>query len=139
MRMTAAGLGVLFSLMVSNAGADVVVVVSAQNPVETLSRAELTDIYLGRMNRFPNGTPVTPIDQREGTPTHSEFYRRYLGQAPAQIKAHWSKLIFTGRGQPPKAVSSDDTAADIVAESPHAIGYLAPDFVDDRLRVVAIE
>ena len=125
--------------MIGNSFADVVVVVSSQNPVQTLSRAELTDIYLGRLNRLPNGTPVVPIDLREGTPTHGEFYRDYLGKTPAQIKAHWSKLIFTGRGQPPRSVSSDGAAADIVAEGPHAIGYLDAGFVDDRLRVVTIE
>lgn len=130
---------VLLSLATGAAWADVVVVVSAENPVESLSRTQLTDIYLGRLNRFPNGDPVVPIDQRESSPTHDEFYSQYLGQSPAQIKAHWSKLIFTGRGQPPRTVPGDDAAADTVAENPNAIGYLDSSLVDDRLRIVSIE
>lgn len=138
-KLTVLGCGLWLTLLVGTACADVVVVVSAQNPIQTLSRAELADIYLGRMNRFPNGDPVVPIDQREGSPTYQTFYREYLGRSPAQIKAHWSKLIFTGRGQPPRAVAHSDAVAGIVAENPHAIGYVVPGLVDDRLRVVSIE
>jgi ABC-type phosphate transport system substrate-binding protein len=125
--------------MLGTARAEVVVVVSAENPVESLSRAELADIYLGRMTRFPNGESVVPVDQRETSPTHHEFYSRYLGRTPAQIKAHWSKLIFSGRGQPPRTVAGDKAVAEFVAGNHHAIGYLSPDRVDKRLRVVSIE
>jgi ABC-type phosphate transport system substrate-binding protein len=82
---------------------------------------------------------VEPIDLSESASTRSEFYSRYLGQSPSQIKAHWSKLIFTGRGQPPPTVSSEDAMADRVAENPDAIGYLSSDFLDDRLQVVTID
>jgi ABC-type phosphate transport system substrate-binding protein len=138
-KLTTAACGLLLSLAASAATAEVVVVVSANNPVESLSRAQLTDIYLGRLNRFPNGDPVVPIDQRERSPTHDEFYSQYLGQSPAQIKAHWSKLIFTGRGQPPRAVPDDEAAAELVAENPNAIAYVDAGAVNERLRVIAIE
>lgn len=119
--------------------AEVVVVVSSQNPIETLSRAQITDIYLGRMIRFPNGNPVKPIDLSERSPARSEFYSRYLGLSQSLIKAHWSKLIFTGRGQPPPTVASGDAMAELVAENPNAIGYLSLDFLDERLRIVTID
>lgn len=119
--------------------ADVVVVVSKQNPVTTLTSAQLADIYLGRLSRFPNGEPVVPIDQREGADARTDFYSDYLGQAPAQIKAHWSKLIFTGRGQPPRAVTDGNAMVELVAENPEAIGYIDPDQVNDDVRILTIE
>lgn len=82
---------------------------------------------------------MVPIDQRENSPAHKEFYSEYLNQSAAQIKAHWSKLIFTGRGQPPRTVAGDKAAADFVAGNPNAVGYVDADVVDDRLRVVAVE
>lgn len=144
MRLTSTVLGLFLSLIVGTASAEVVVVVSVQNPTESLSRAQLTDIYLGRLNRFPHGGAVTPMDQREGATAHSAFYRHYLGQTPAQIKTHWSRLIFTGRGQPPRSVADDSAMADTVAASPDVIGYLDSAYLDsadvgDRLRVVVIE
>lgn len=125
--------------MAGTAAADVVVIVPAQSPVNTLTRAELVDIYLGRLNRLPNGEPVVPIDQADGSPAHEEFYNDYLRRSPAQIKAHWSRLIFTGRGQPPRTVANGAATARVVAENPNAIGYVEPGLVNERLRVVPIE
>jgi len=139
MRLMVSMWGLLFSLVVGTAWAEVVVVVSVQNPTETLSRAELSDIYLGRLNRFPNGTAVVPVDQRESSPAYTEFYRYYLEKTPTQIKAHWSKLIFTGRGQPPARVANESAMANAIAASSRAIGYLNSTIIDERLRVVVIE
>lgn len=137
--MRAIGWGLLLGLMTGTACAEVVVVVSAENPVDSLSHVELADIYLGRMNSFPNGESVVPVDQRGKSPAHDEFYSRYLGRTPAQIKAHWSKLIFSGRGLPPQTVAGDMAMAEFVAGNHHAIGYLPLGLVDKRLRVVPIE
>lgn len=139
-RLLKAVCGLLCSLVISTtATAEVVVVVSDQSLVDALSRDLLADIYLGRMNRLPSGDPVIPIDQKERSPAHNEFYSEYLGRTPAQIKAHWSKLIFTGRGQPPHSVANGDVVAEIVAETPNAIGYMSRELVTDRLRIVSIE
>lgn len=140
MRMTpklACALGLL--LLAATARAELVVVVSAQSPVDALSRAELTDIYLGRMNRLPTGDSVVPIDQADRSPVYAEFYSKYLGQSPAQVKAHWSRLIFTGRGQPPRSVENSAAAAELVAGNPNAIAYVTADTVDNRLRIVTLE
>lgn len=135
----AIGWGLLLGLMLGAAHAEVVVVVSTENPIESLARAELEDIYLGRMNSFPNGQSVVPVDQRQSSPAHDVFYSRYLERTPAQIKAHWSKLIFSGRGQPPRTFADDTAVAKFVSGNDHAIGYLASERVDEGLRVVSIE
>jgi ABC-type phosphate transport system substrate-binding protein len=140
-QLAAIGCGLLLQLVVSAACAEVVVVVvvSIQNPVHTLSREELADIYLGRVMHLSSGDLVVPIDQAERSRAHDEFYREYLGRSAAQIKAHWSRLIFTGRGRPPWSVANDEAIVEIIAGNPKAIGYTDLRFVDDRLRVVKID
>lgn len=69
----------------------------------------------------------------------SAFYGRYLGRSLAQIKAHWSKLVFTGRGRPPHTVDDGQAMAAFLAEHPDAIGYLDRSLVNDNLQVVEIE
>jgi len=138
-RITVVGCVLVLSLALGTASAEVVVIVSAQSPVSALTRAQLADIYLGRSNRLPNGDPVVPIDQAFGSAAHDLFYRDYIGRSTALIKAHWSRLIFTGRGQPPKAVPNDSATAEIVAENPNTIGYVDSGHVDIRLRIVPIE
>lgn len=138
-RLKRIGCGLLFSLASSMAWAEVVVVVSEHNPLARLTRSELADIYLGRTSRFPNGQPATPLDQGESSPIYATFYREYLGQTPTQVKMHWSRLIFTGRGQPPRSLAGDRAMVDFVAAHADAIGYLDDVHIDERLRVVTID
>ena len=79
---------------------------------------------------------VVPIDQAEGSVAREEFYTRFLGKSPAQVKAYWAKIIFTGRGQPPKEVASSIEVKKRVAENPNAIGYIDQSHVDESVRVL---
>jgi ABC-type phosphate transport system substrate-binding protein len=119
------------------ATADVVVVVSSTSQVMTLSKSQAVDIFLGKSARFPDGSPAVPIDQAEGTAVRDEFYSSFAGKSAAQIKAHWSKIIFTGRGRPPKSVSNSDATKRLLAENPRAIGYVERNLVDNSVKVLA--
>ncbi len=119
-----------------NAFADVVAVVSAKSTITALSRSQVADIFLGRQSRFPDGVQAVPLDQSEGSAARDEFYAKVVGKSPAQVKAFWSKIIFTGRGQPPKAVPNSVEMKKRVVENPAAIGYIEAQFVDSTVRVV---
>jgi ABC-type phosphate transport system substrate-binding protein len=118
--------------------ADEVPVVSAKSTVTTLSKTQIADIFLGKITRFPDGSPAVPIDQSEGTAARDEFYVLIAGKSAAQMKAYWSRIIFTGRGQPPRAVPSSSETKKLVAASSNTIGYIEPHLVDDTLRVVTV-
>jgi len=118
------------------AEADVVAVVSAKSPIAALDKSQVADIFLGKASRFPNGLQAVPIDQAEGSAVRDEFYGKVVGKTAAQIKAYWSKIIFTGRGQPPTSVSNSIEMKKRISESPAAIGYIDRSMVDDSVRVV---
>jgi len=122
----------------SAARADVVPVVSARSAVRALSRNELADIFLGRRARFPDGSAAIPIDQPEGSQARAQFYGHYADMTPAQLKAFWSKIIFTGRGQPPQAVIGARQARRLIAANPDAIGYIDRSQVDASVRIVQV-
>jgi ABC-type phosphate transport system substrate-binding protein len=132
-------LGISLILGMATAHGDVVAVVSGRNAVVSLSKNQLVDIFLGRSVRFPNGDPAVPIDQAEGTDARNEFYSRFAGKTATQIKAHWSKVIFTGRGQPPRAVSNSAEIKKLLASNLNVIGYIEESAVDDSVKVVRIE
>ena len=121
------------------ARAEVDVVVSAKNPITELSKAQVAAIFLGNTSRFPDGSQAVPIDQNEGAAVRDEFYREFAGKSPAQIKAHWSKIIFTGRGQPPREVSNSVELKKLLANNPHAIGYIKPGQVDGSVKVLLVQ
>jgi len=116
---------------------DVVAVVSAKSLITSLNAAQVADIFLGKTNRFPDGSPAVPIDLAEDAPERERFYAQYTGKSPAQVKAYWSKIIFTGRGQPPRQASTGREMRKLVAENPNAIGYIDPSLVDSSVRVLA--
>jgi ABC-type phosphate transport system substrate-binding protein len=132
--LLAVGLTLSLSSIVVNA--DVVAVVSAKNLIATLDKSQLADIFLGKTNRFPNGVQAVPIDQAEGSAVRDEFYGKVVGKTASQIKAYWSKIIFTGRGQPPPSVSNDIEMKKRISENPIAIGYIDRSLVDNSVRVV---
>ena len=118
------------------ASADVVAVVSAKSAVQSLTSDQLADIFLGRVSRFPNGLLALPIDLRDGSPERDRFYAKVTGKTPAQVKAYWSKIIFTGRGQPPRAVPTDLDVKKFIADNVGAIGYIDAARLDDSVRAL---
>jgi ABC-type phosphate transport system substrate-binding protein len=124
------------SLNVNAATAEVVAVVSTKSPVTSLSDNQVVDIFLGRVNRLPNGEPVRPVDQAEDSPVRNEFYAKFTGKSAAQVKAHWSKVIFTGRGNPPKEIGNNDEVKKFLTANPNAIGYIDAAAVDESVRVL---
>jgi ABC-type phosphate transport system substrate-binding protein len=121
------------------AAAETVVVIVARNSTVTeLPRLHLADLYLGRISRFPDGNPALPINQKAGTKDRTAFSETYLGRSETQIKAHWSKLIFTGRGRPPAEAPDESAVRKLVAEDPRAIGYVDRRFVDSSVRIVRV-
>ena len=126
------------SLCAGMAAADVVAVVSARNPVATMSKNQIADIFLGKTGHFPEGGQAVPIDQVEGAAARDEFYLNFTGKSPSQLKAHWAKIIFTGRGQPPLEVANGAELKRRLAENPNALGYIERSMVDGSVKVVLV-
>jgi ABC-type phosphate transport system substrate-binding protein len=121
------------------AGADdLVVVVSARSPVEAMRPDQVAAIFLGQAPRFPNGAVATALDQPIGSPERDQFYLRVAGKTPALLKAHWSKMVFTGRGQPPRELPGSAAVRKAVAEDPALIGYIGREALDPSVRQVLL-
>jgi ABC-type phosphate transport system substrate-binding protein len=129
---------IIMGLLVASprGSADVVAVVSSKSAVTTLSKGQVEDIFLGKTARFPDGSHAEPIDQSEGAMVRDEFYTKLAGKSAAQMKAYWSKIIFTGRGQPPRTLPNGAEVKKRLVENPSAIGYIDANMVDASLRVV---
>ena len=119
------------------APAEVVVVVSKNSPIESLSRQEINNIFLGNTAALPKVGKIVPFD-RGDEKLRSEFYQDFTGRDLPQIKSHWAKIIFTGRGYPPKTVNSIDELKDALQRNPKAISYVTADKIDDSLKVLSV-
>lgn len=118
--------------------AELAVIVSARSNISMLSADQVAEIFLFQTNRFPNGNEVVPIDQDLGSPLRNEFYSKVTHRTPALVKAHWARLIFTGRGQPPAEVDGNAAMRRMIAENPGMIGYVERTALDPSVRAVLI-
>jgi len=134
-RLLAAG---ALGIAAANASAELVVVVSSRSQVTAINAAQVAAIFLGHASRFPDGSQAVAIDQRLGTPQRDVFYRALTGKSPALVKAHWSKMVFTGRAQPPREAGGDAGVRRLVAENPSMIGYIERDALDASVRAVLV-
>jgi hypothetical protein len=135
-RIALAALACAVSLSVSAVRADVVAEVSSKSQITALSKNQIMDIFLGKRTRFPDGSSAIPIDQAEGSATRDQFYTRLADMSPAQVKAFWARIIFTGRGQPPRTVATGLEAKRLLIADPNAISYIDQSLVDSSVRVV---
>lgn len=121
-------LATIFALIAASANADIVVV---GNPAAAALTAEqISDIYLGKSN------VATPLDQPEAAPIRAEFYKKATGRDAAQVKTVWARLMFTGKGQPPKEMADAAAVKKAVAADPKAIGYIDKAAVDGSVKVL---
>lgn len=111
------------------AKADVVIVVHPSMN-ETISMDDISRVFTGR------SSILEPINLIDSHPLRSTFDEKALGRSSSQVKAHWSKLVFTGKGTPPKELASDSDVLAFVAENEFAIGYLHSAKVDDSVKVI---
>ena len=123
-----------FSSTMAQAG--VVVVMSSKSDVSTLSKAQVSQIFLAKTDALPNGRVAKPVDQADGSAVRNEFYDKVADKKAAQMKAYWSQLTFTGKAQPPRKVSGDAAVKAALAENPAAVGYISDAAVDGSVKVV---
>jgi hypothetical protein len=106
---------------------DIVVIVNAA--AKPVSKEQITDVYLGR------SAVLTPIDQTVGSSIYVEFYKKATGRDLAQIKAIWSRILFTGRGLPPKQLPDSTAVKKAVAANLNAVGYIEKSALDASVKV----
>ncbi|MHA4869751.1 type 2 periplasmic-binding domain-containing protein [Duganella sp. PWIR1] len=110
--------------------AEIVVIVSQKNPATRMFSEQASQFFLGKSNLF------TPVDQADGSAIRNEFYHKVADKDAAQVKALWSKLVFTGKATPPKEYASSAEVKKAVAADPKAIGYIDKSAVDDTVKVI---
>jgi ABC-type phosphate transport system substrate-binding protein len=118
--------------------AELVVIVSARNPVSALRPEQVAEIFLAQTGRFPGGEQAVALDLPLGSPLRDEFYSKMAARSPALMKAYWTKMVFTGRGQPPRELANSAAVRRMVADNPAMIGYIDRAALDASVKAVQV-
>jgi ABC-type phosphate transport system substrate-binding protein len=123
-----AAIGVFLTLAAVSAQAQIAVVTGPGGAA--ISKDQLANVYLGR------SFDLKPVDLPEGNATREQFYKKATDRDQAQIKAVWSRVVFTGKGQAPGIQADAAAVKKAVAADPKAIGYIDKAAVDGSVKVV---
>ncbi len=129
-------LALLLSIAAVSALAETSVIVSNSNSNGGIDKSTVSKIFLGKSKSFPDGSQAIPIDQDDSSPVRETFNSSLLGKSASQLKSYWSRLIFTGKGTPPKQSGDDAGVKALVANNPNMIGYIDSSAVDASVKVV---
>lgn len=115
--------------------AEVSVIVNPAN-ADTFDAKKIKRIYLGKIKTFANGDKVTVLTLEDGAPETAQFHQSALKKSNSQFKAYWSKMAFTGKGTPPKDISSSADMINAIKSDTSAIGFVDSSAVTGDVKVI---
>lgn len=108
----------------------IAVIVHARNPVRTLTMTQLRAIYAGQIRRWSDvggdSAAITVITREEGSGTRDTFQEIVMG-AKATIASDALVTAYSGG------------LRKMVAEDPHAIGYVTFSQLNERIHAIALD
>lgn len=120
----------------SSAFAQYAVVAGSKSSASPLTADQVTNLYTGKSDKISGVGSLVLVDQADGAAVREGFYAKALGKTPSQVKAAWTRLVFSGKAQMPKELGSSADVKKFVAANPDAIGYIETNQVDPSVKVL---
>lgn len=114
------------------------VIVHPDNPVTSIERHRLSEIFLKKITTWPDDEHTAPVDLAASSPLREKFTDAVHGKSLSAVKSYWQQLIFSGRGLPPPELDSDEAVVRYVLSHRGAIGYVSDKAQIGAAKVVVI-
>lgn len=101
------------------------IIVNESNSISSISKAEVSKLFLKKTSKWSDGTKVDPVDLAPGSSVRDEFSDQILGKSVNAIKSYWQQFVFAGKGTPPTEKKNDTEVIDYVKSNPGAIAYIS--------------
>jgi ABC-type phosphate transport system substrate-binding protein len=128
-----------FSVAISAEERPFVVVNSQVYPTTNLSRNTLCGIFGMRIKKWEDGSIIKVFVLPDNHPLHIEFSKNILRVFPYQLRNAWDRLVFSGTGEEPTQVSTEQQMRARVSSTRGAIGYLSRSMIDETIKAVPFE
>lgn len=122
---------ILLIIFSSYTFASLLVVSSKNCNFNNLNQNDLKNLYLGLTTEVNNQEVM--IYDRDEKNLHDEFIVDYLKKTPILIKKYWVRMLFTGRGKPPKKITIQEWN-DILKDDKCSIFYILPSEYNSDLK-----
>ena len=113
------------------------VVVNSSISINSISRDELSRIFLKKASKFHDGHPASPVDLPANSSTRDNFSRDVHGKPTSAVEAYWQQQVFSGREVPP-AEKGEGAAVDFVRSNSNGIAYVSPGTDTEGVKVINV-
>ncbi|MCV2886166.1 hypothetical protein OE749_15845 [Aestuariibacter sp. AA17] len=90
-----------------------------------LTKGQLRNIFTMRQSVWPNGEQIRVFVLKSDNTLHQQFCKEILGMFPYQLERIWNRLTYSGVGELPNIVETEEEMLIKVTTSPGAIGYIS--------------
>lgn len=101
------------------------IIVNPDNPVSSVDRRFLADVYLKKATRWSSDEAIRPVDLGPGSPARRAFSDDVLRRSVSAVKSYWQQMVFSGRGVPPPELDNDGEVVKFVLKNRGAVGYVS--------------
>lgn len=116
------------------------VVVHPSNPATSVTRRQLSDMFLKKVTQWRDGSTVEPVEPPERSRAKAYFLSDVMnGRSAFALRTFWQKRVFAGRDTPPVEKASDEEVVAFVRGTPGAVGYVAVGVATDGVKVLPLE
>ncbi|MFG6667001.1 hypothetical protein ACGK9R_07815 [Halomonas sp. HNIBRBA4712] len=108
-------------------------------PIAALDQNAVRAMFAMRKRTWPDGSAVEVFVLPNRHPIHADFAKKCLGVYPHQLQLAWDRALFSGMGEAPHRVRTQEEMYQRLSATPGALGYLERDYLDDTLTVIPHE
>jgi ABC-type phosphate transport system substrate-binding protein len=123
-------LGILLLMPVTASSAEKVIYNKSVAAYQTANASKLRSIFSMRRRTWEDGTAIQVFVLPDDHPAHKAFCKNILATFPHRLRKTWDRLVFTGTGQAPQEVASEEEMLLKINSTPGAIGYLSEEKTD---------
>jgi ABC-type phosphate transport system substrate-binding protein len=114
------------------------VVVNSRCAQASISREELSRLFLKKTAQWVCGDSVLAVDQADDSEVRARFTGDVHHKSLKAVKAYWRQQIFSGQDVPPPEKSTDEEVIEFVRGHPSGIGYVSSDADTRGVRVLEV-
>ncbi len=115
------------------------VIHKTSSPPAPISRYVLAAIFGMRLTTWPDGSAIKVFVLPDDSRIHALFCKQVLHVFPHQLRSAWDRLVYSGTGQAPEVLDTEEEMRARIASTPGAIGYLAKEMLDDSISILPVD
>jgi len=111
------------------------IVVNQSVPESEYSLNKTRAIFTMRQRFWSNGEKIRVFTLVDKHSLHKSFTKNKLHMFPHQLRRVWDRMVFSGTGQAPTVVQTEEEMLGKIAITPNAIGYLSSRTENEKIRL----